>query len=103
MKICTEDMDAGISGVDILDADIIDAGGDMDCYRWSLYCSGQVLSSTESTLSGRLLIHTDTGTIIIGIRASDPVTLSELVNSITSVMSDMGSILQDTGIKGDDE
>lgn len=85
------------------DTDITGAGGDMECSRWSLSCSGQVLSSTEFTASGRLMIHTDTGTIITGIRATDPVTLSELGNMIGCLMSDMVSIPQDSTSKGDGE
>lgn len=91
-----------IIGVDT-DAGITGAGGDMECFRWSLSCSGQVLSSTEYTASGRLMIHTDTGTIITAIRATDPVTPSELGSMIGCLISDMVSIPLDTTSKGDDE
>lgn len=84
-------------------ADTTGVGGDMECFRWSLSCSGQALSSTEFTALGRLMIHTDTGTIITGIRATDPVTPSELVNMIGCLISDTVSIPLDTTSKGDDE
>lgn len=98
-------MDAeGIMDVGIMDVGITGAeGGDMACFRWSLSCSGQAPSSTEYTALGRLMIHTDTGTIIIGIRATDPVTPSALGNMIGCLISDMDSTLRDTISKGDDE
>lgn len=82
---------------------IIAEGGEMGCSRWSLSLSGSAVSSMEYTVSGRLMTHTDTGTIIIGIRATDPVTPSALGSMITSLMLDMDSILQDSTSEGDDE
>lgn len=82
---------------------IIVEGGEMGCSHWSLSLSGSAVSSTEFTVSGKLMTHTDTGMIIIGIRATDPVTPSALGSMITSLMLDMDSILLDSTSKGDDE
>lgn len=98
-------MDVGIPGVD-MDTEGTTTGvegGDMACSLWSLSLSGRVLSSTESTVSGRLSIRTDTGTTTIGIQAIDPVTPSALANMIGSLMQDMVFTLSDTGSEGDDE
>lgn len=98
-------MDADTQGVDMVFADTTTGaeGGDMACSLWSLSCSGRALSSTESTVSGRLTIRTDTGMTIIGIRAIDPVTPSVLGNMIGCLISDMVFTPQDSGSKDDDE
>lgn len=78
-------------------------GGDLDWSLFSLSCLVLGQSSTECTALVRLTIPTDTGATTIATLDTVPATPSGLGSLITSVMSDMDSILSDTGSKGDDE
>lgn len=75
----------------------------MECFPWHLSLSVSAEPSMPPMLSARLSILTDTGMITIGTRAIDPDTLSGLVSSITSLISDMGYTPQHIGSGDDDE